>query len=168
MLNCLITSENVPCKTGTLNVLSTMRCHAIVGKYDCLSRSYARQAIISYAILCEPSCAPFQSKRVYCPTTTLDFGEKWFRVSAAENRWYEQPVQKYSEVAFEFSVLTLESFGASLETIFKTLRRIGILVDNRRLQPVELTLAISRLYQSVSVITTRTSIIILIAKEPKS
>ena len=74
-----------------------------------------------------------------------------FALSAAEDRKYEHYAQSCSEVGIQFIPLASETFGGFSETVRKTLRRIATLADNRNLQPAGLSVAFSKLSQSVSV-----------------
>ena len=85
-----------------------------------------------------------------------------FALSAAEDRKYEQYAQNCSEVGIQFIPLAFESFGGFSETARKTLKQIATLADNRNLQPAGLSVAFSRLSQSVSVTAIRGSVIILL------
>ena len=78
-----------------------------------------------------------------------------FALSAAEDRKYEQYAQNCSEVAIQFIPLAFETFGGFSATVRKTLKRIATLADNRNLQPAGLSLAFSRLSQSISVTAIR-------------
>ena len=84
-----------------------------------------------------------------------------FALSAAEDRKYEQYAQNCSEVGIQFIPLAFETFGGFSETVRKTLKQIATLAANRNLQPAGLSVAFSRLPQSVSVTAFRGSAIIL-------
>ena len=90
-----------------------------------------------------------------------------FLLSAAEDRKYEQYAQNCSEVGIQFIPLAFETFGGFSETVRKTLKRIATLADNRNLQPAGLSVAFSRLSQSVSVTTIRGSAIMLLAMDAR-
>ena len=78
-----------------------------------------------------------------------------FALSAAEDRKYEQYAQNCSEVGIQFIPLAFETFGGFSETVRKTLKLIANLADNRHSQPAGLSVAFSRLSQSVSVTAIR-------------
>ena len=88
-----------------------------------------------------------------------------FALSASEDRKYEQYDQNCSEVGIQFIPLAFETFGGFSETVRKTLKRIATLADNRHLQPDVLSVAFSRLSQSVSVTAIRGSAILLLARD---
>ena len=90
-----------------------------------------------------------------------------FALSAAEDRKYEQYAQNCSEVGIQFIPLAFETFGGFSETVRKTLKRIATLADNRNLQPAGLSVAFSRLSQSVSVTAIRGSAIMLLARDAR-
>ena len=90
-----------------------------------------------------------------------------FALSAAEDRKYEQYAQNCSEVGIQFIPLACETFGGLSETVRKTLKRIATLADNRNLQPAGLSVAFSRLSQSVSVTAIRGSAIMLLARDAR-
>ena len=89
-----------------------------------------------------------------------------FALSAAEDRKYEQYAQN-CEVRIQFIPLAFETFGGFSETVRKTLKRIATLADNRNLQPAGLSVALSRLSQSVSVTAIRGSAIMLLARDAR-
>ena len=62
----------------------------------------------------------------------------------------EQYAQNCSEVGIQFIPLAFETFGGFSETVRETLKRIATLADNRNLQSSGLSVAFSRLSQSVS------------------
>ena len=91
-----------------------------------------------------------------------------FALSAADDRKYEQYAQNCSEVGIQFIHLAFETFGGFSETVRKTLKRIATLPDNRNLQPpAGLSVAFSRLSQSVSVTAIRGSAIMLLARDAR-
>ena len=90
-----------------------------------------------------------------------------FALSAAEDRKYEQYAQKCSEVGIQSIPLVFETFGGFSETVRKTLKRIATLADDRNLQPAGLSVAFSRLSQSVSVTAIRGSAIMLLARDAR-
>ena len=90
-----------------------------------------------------------------------------FALSAAEDRKYEQYAQNCSEVGIQFIPLAFETFAGFSETVRKTLKRIATLADNRNLQPAGLSVAFSRLSQSVSVTAIRGSAIMLLARDAR-
>ena len=90
-----------------------------------------------------------------------------FALSAAEDRKYEQYAQNCSEDGIQLIPLAFETFGGFSETVLKTLKRIATLADNRNLQPVGLSVAFSRLSQSVSVTAIRGSAIMLLARDAR-
>ena len=90
-----------------------------------------------------------------------------FALSAAEDRKYEQYAQNCSEVGIQFIPVAFETFGGFSETVRKTLKRIATLIDNRNLQPAGLSVAFSRLSQSVSVTAIRGSAIMLLARDAR-
>ena len=106
--------------------------------------------------------SPLQSSLI------LNASEKsGFALSAAEDRKYEQYAQNCSEVGIQFIPLAFETFGGFSETVRKTLKRIATLADNRNLQPAGLSVAFSRLSQSVSVTAIRGSAIMLLARDAR-
>ena len=90
-----------------------------------------------------------------------------FALSAAVDRKYKQYAQKCSEVGNLFIPLAFVTFGGFSETVRKTLKRIATLADNRNLQPAGLSVAFSRLSQSVSVTAIRGSAIMLLARDAR-
>ena len=90
-----------------------------------------------------------------------------FALSAAVDRKYEQYAQNLSEVGIQFIPLAFETFGGFSETVRKTLKRIATLADNRNLQPAGLSIAFSRISQSVSVTAIRGSAIMLLARDAR-
>ena len=78
-----------------------------------------------------------------------------FALSAAEDKKYEQYAQNCCEVGTQFIPLAFETFRGFSETVRKSLKRIATLADNRSLRPTGLSLAFSRLSQSVSVTAIR-------------
>ena len=90
-----------------------------------------------------------------------------FALSAAEDRKYEQYAQNCSEVGIQFIPLASETFGGFSATVRKTLKRIATLADNRTLQLAGLSVAFSRLSQSVSVTAIRGSAITLLARDAR-
>ena len=93
--------------------------------------------------------------------------KRGFALSAAEDRKYEQYAQNCSEVGIQFIPLAFETFGGFSETVRKTLKRIATLADNKNLQPMGLSVAFSRLSQSVSVTAIRGSAIMLLARDAR-
>ena len=90
-----------------------------------------------------------------------------FALSAAEDRKYEQYAHNCSEVGIQFITLAFETFGGFSETVRKTLKRIATRADNRNLQPAGLSVAFSRLSQSVSVTAILGSAIMLFARDAR-
>ena len=90
-----------------------------------------------------------------------------FALSAAEDRKYEQYAQNCSEVGIQFIPLAFKTFGGFSETVRKTLKRIATLGENRNLQPAGLSVAFSRLSQSVSVTAIQGSAIMLLAGDAR-
>ena len=90
-----------------------------------------------------------------------------FALSAAEDRKYEQYAQNCSEVGIQFIPLAFETFGGFSETVRKNLKRIATLTDNKNLQPAGLSVAFSRLSQSVSVTAIRGSAIMLLSRDAR-
>ena len=89
------------------------------------------------------------------------------RLSAAEDRKYEQYALKFSEVRIQFIPLAFETFGGFSETIRKTLKRVAALADSRSLQPAGLSVAFSRSSQSVSVTAIQGSAILHLARDAR-
>ena len=90
-----------------------------------------------------------------------------FALSAAEDRKYKQCAENCSEIGIQFIPLAFETFGGFSETVRKTLKQIATLADNRNLQPAGLSVAFSRLSQSVSVTAFRGSAIMLLARDAR-
>ena len=90
-----------------------------------------------------------------------------FALSAAEDRKFEQYAQNCSEVGIQFIPLAFETFGGFSETVRKTLKRIAALADNRKLQPAGLSVAFSRLFQSVFVTAIRGSAIMFLSRDAR-
>ena len=91
-----------------------------------------------------------------------------FALSAAEDRKCKLYPLKCSEVGTLFIFLASELFGRFSETVRKTLKRTASLADNRVLQPAGLSLAFSRLSQSLSVTAILGSAVMLLATDTRS
>ena len=87
-----------------------------------------------------------------------------FALRAAEDRKLEQYSQQCANIGVQFVPMAFESFGGLSELVRKTLKRIALLTDNRSLYSAGLSVAFSRLAQSVSVTLMRGNAIILIAR----
>ena len=86
-----------------------------------------------------------------------------FALRAAEDRKLEQYSQQCANIGVQFIPMAFESFGGLSELIRKTLKRIALLTDNRSLYSAGVSVAFSRLEQSVSATLMRGNAIMLIA-----
>ena len=87
-----------------------------------------------------------------------------FALRAAEDRKFEQYSQQRAKIGLQFNPMAFESFGGLSELVRKTLKRIVLLTDNKSLSSVGLSVAFSRLAQSVSVTLMRGNAIMLITR----
>ena len=87
-----------------------------------------------------------------------------FALTAAEERKLEQYSQQCANIGVQLIPKAFESFGGLSELVRKTLKRIALLTDKRSLRSAGLSVAFSRLAQSVSVTLMRGNAIILIAR----
>ena len=90
-----------------------------------------------------------------------------FALSAGEDRKYEQYAQKCREIEIQFIPVALKTVGGFTDTVRKILKKIATLADNRSLQPAWLSVAFSRLSQSVSVTAVRGSAIKLLERDAR-
>ena len=87
-----------------------------------------------------------------------------FALRAAEDRKLEQYSEQCGNIGVQFIPMAFESFGGLFELVRKTLNRIALLSYNRGLSSACLSVAFSRLAQSVSVTLMRENAIMLIAR----
>ena len=87
-----------------------------------------------------------------------------FALRVAEDRKFEWYSQQCANIGAKYIPLAFESFGGLSELVRKTLKRIVLLTDNRSLYSAGLSVAFSRLAQSVSVTLMRGNAIMLIAR----
>ena len=87
-----------------------------------------------------------------------------FALRAAEDRKLEQCSQQCANIGVQFIPMALESFGGLSELVRKTLKQMALPTDNKSLYSAGLSVAFSRLAQSVSVRLMRRNAIMLIAR----
>ena len=88
-----------------------------------------------------------------------------FSVTLAEDRKIGHYYQTCSHMGIHFIPLVLETFGGISETTRKILKRIALLSDNRGFQTSGLSVAFSRLAQTVPTSAMRGSATMLIARD---
>ena len=74
-----------------------------------------------------------------------------FALRAEKDRKLEQFSQQCANIGVQSITMVFESFGGLSELVRKTLKRIALLTENRSLYSAGLSVAFSRLAQSVSV-----------------
>ena len=87
-----------------------------------------------------------------------------FGLRAAEDRTFEQHSQQYANIDVQFIPIAFDSFVRLSELVRETLKRIALLTDNRSLHSADLSVAFSRLAQSVLVTLMQGDAIMFIAR----
>ena len=72
-----------------------------------------------------------------------------YDLRAAEERKFEQYSLQFANIGVQFIQMAFETFGGLSELVRKTLKRITLFNDSRRLNPACFLLVFSRLAQSV-------------------
>ena len=87
-----------------------------------------------------------------------------FALRAAEDRNFRQYSQYCARIGVQFILMAFEPFGGLSDLVRKILERIVLLTGNKSLYSADLSVAFSRLAQSISVTLMQGNAIMLIAR----